>query len=168
MALLLDRPVYLHTLREKLRLNPIVSILGPRQVGKTTIARQVAAAGKSHYFDLEDSRSLARLENPAMDLEPFESLVIIDEIQRPSSHSFVCSRLGYGAGCLLRCRSTSTSGLHPGSQRSCSLRCTHEPAPEAHGHFRVDPGHRGTARERLPPCWRDPGRVVLEESHDLR
>lgn len=82
MSPLLHRRAHLESIREKLGQNPVVSILGPRQAGKTTLARQVAATKKSHYFDLEDPRSLARLEHPLTALEPLEGLVVIDEVQR--------------------------------------------------------------------------------------
>lgn len=59
-------------------------LLGPRQVGKTTLARQIAASwpGESHTFDLEDARDLARLDDPFLALEPLRGLVVLDEIQR--------------------------------------------------------------------------------------
>lgn len=65
----------------------IVALLGPRQSGKTTLARQVASAIKDfaaerNYFDLEDPVHLDRLENPKLALEGLRGLVVIDEIQR--------------------------------------------------------------------------------------
>lgn len=62
-----------------LRQFPVVAILGPRQCGKTTLARQIPF---QHYFDLENPRDLARLENPQLTLESLSGLVVIDEIQR--------------------------------------------------------------------------------------
>lgn len=63
---------------------PICALLGPRQCGKTTIARQFAQtySGPVHYFDLEDYTDLAKLTNPKLTLDALEGLVIIDEIQR--------------------------------------------------------------------------------------
>lgn len=63
---------------------PIVSITGLRQCGKTTLARTYAAQQSFpvHYFDLEDPRSLARLEQPMLALESLEGLIVIDEVQR--------------------------------------------------------------------------------------
>jgi predicted AAA+ superfamily ATPase len=81
----IQRTRELHILRERLRNNPIVAILGPRQCGKTTLAQQFARkrpASKIHIFDCEDSRDLARLDNPMLALEPLKGIVIIDEIQR--------------------------------------------------------------------------------------
>jgi hypothetical protein len=63
---------------------PVVALLGPRQVGKTTLARDVARAfaGPVSHFDLEDPDDLARLAEPKLILEPLTGLVVIDEIQR--------------------------------------------------------------------------------------
>lgn len=63
---------------------PAVALLGPRQVGKTTLARAIAdqVAG-SVYLDLEDRDHAARLTEPTLYLErQAERLVILDEIQR--------------------------------------------------------------------------------------
>ncbi len=62
---------------------PVVAILGPRQSGKTTLARQVAAAspGPVEFFDLEDPRTVGRLADPMLALEPIRGLVVLDEIQ---------------------------------------------------------------------------------------
>jgi len=60
---------------------PVCCLLGPRQCGKTTIARSLAATRESHYFDLESPRDLLRLTNPEMALEELTGLVVLDEIQ---------------------------------------------------------------------------------------
>jgi len=62
---------------------PVVAILGARQVGKTTIARQLFASqkGAKAWFDLEDPRTLARLADPMLALESLRGLVVLDEIQ---------------------------------------------------------------------------------------
>jgi predicted AAA+ superfamily ATPase len=65
-----------------LRRSRIVALLGPRQCGKTTLARQFVAADSLNYFDLEDPQSLARLSEPDTALRPLRGLVIIDEVQR--------------------------------------------------------------------------------------
>jgi predicted AAA+ superfamily ATPase len=64
--------------------SPVVALLGPRQVGKTTLAGQVAARwdGPVRQFDLEDPDDLARLADPAFALRPLTGLVILDEIQK--------------------------------------------------------------------------------------
>ena len=65
-----------------LKRSRIVAILGPRQSGKTTLARQLVSADSLNYFDLEDPESLARLSEPALALRPLTGLIVIDEIQR--------------------------------------------------------------------------------------
>ena len=71
----------LHTLLAE---SPIVAIIGARQIGKTTLARQLAqqTAARATVFDLENPRDLARLEDPLLALEGLKGLVILDEIQR--------------------------------------------------------------------------------------
>jgi len=64
-----------------LRTNPVVTLLGPRQCGKTTLARQLIRGGPSRYFDLEDPVAEARLAEPTA-LAPLRGLVILDEVQR--------------------------------------------------------------------------------------
>jgi len=67
-----------------LRRAPVVTLLGPRQIGKTTLARDVAAAfgGPVSTFDLEQPSALARLAEPELALAPLRGLVVLDEIQR--------------------------------------------------------------------------------------
>ena len=65
-----------------LRHNPVVALLGPRQCGKTTAARLLAAGVDHDLFDLEDPTDLARLSAPMLALEDSTGLVIIDEVQR--------------------------------------------------------------------------------------
>jgi predicted AAA+ superfamily ATPase len=66
-----------------LRQSPIVAVLGARQIGKTTLAREIAARrrGGVRIFDLEDSRDVAELEAPMLALEPLRGLVVLDEVQ---------------------------------------------------------------------------------------
>src|SRR5438477_11195924 len=68
--------------RTALKRSRIVALLGPRQCGKTTLARQFVPADSLNYFDLEDPLSLARLTEPNLALRPLKGLVVIDEIQR--------------------------------------------------------------------------------------
>ena len=69
-------------IRAALRRSRVVALIGPRQSGKTTLARGVVAAGSPNYFDLEDPVSIARLAEPMTALEPLRGVVVIDEIQR--------------------------------------------------------------------------------------
>ena len=65
-----------------LRRGRVVALVGPRQSGKTTLARALVAERSPNYFDLEDPRSLARLAEPMTALSPLRGLVVIDEVQR--------------------------------------------------------------------------------------
>jgi uncharacterized protein len=65
-----------------LRRSRVVALVGPRQCGKTTLAREFVAPDSINYFDLEDPQSLARLNEPDLALRPLRKLVVIDEIQR--------------------------------------------------------------------------------------
>lgn len=64
--------------------SPVTLLLGPRQCGKTTLARQLSAGREGSYYDLESPRDLARLAQPQTVLEAARGLVVLDEIhQRP-------------------------------------------------------------------------------------
>lgn len=76
------RPTYVAQVRQALGRSPIVSLLGPRQSGKTTLAHALARGRKVTFFDLESPRDLARLSAPMRALEPLRGLVVVDEIQR--------------------------------------------------------------------------------------
>ena len=65
-----------------LRRSPVAVLLGPRQCGKTTLARALLGTRRASYFDLEDPVALAKLEQPMTVLGPLEGLVVIDEVQR--------------------------------------------------------------------------------------
>lgn len=60
----------------------VVVLTGPRQCGKTTLARQLLSEESPNYLDLEDPAALARLEEPMTALERLRGLVVIDEVQR--------------------------------------------------------------------------------------
>ena len=80
----LSRADAIHDVRRLLRRSPVVALLGPRQVGKTTLARQIARAwrGPTTHFDLEDPRDHARLADPMLALADRRGLVVLDEIQQ--------------------------------------------------------------------------------------
>lgn len=78
MNTVITRDRQLNQLKQLIDFSPIVAILGPRQSGKTTLAKQVSA---DHYFDLENPRDLARLEHAQTALEGLKGLVVIDEVQ---------------------------------------------------------------------------------------
>lgn len=83
----MDRPRYLAQLRQAFQVHPVVAILGPRQCGKTTLARMFVEAERARlpsvtFFDLEDPTDLAALAQPKLALENLQGLVVLDEIQR--------------------------------------------------------------------------------------
>lgn len=76
------RSQLIESVRGALGRNPVVAVLGPRQCGKTTLARQILPADAPGYFDLEDPRHLARLNDPMVALENLRGVIVIDEVQR--------------------------------------------------------------------------------------
>jgi predicted AAA+ superfamily ATPase len=78
----LERRSYLLALTRSVRNNPVTAILGPRQCGKTTLARAFAAGRRATFFDLENPRDRARLAAPMAALERLSGLIVLDEIQR--------------------------------------------------------------------------------------
>jgi predicted AAA+ superfamily ATPase len=80
------RRAHLERVKVLLRQSPIVALLGARQIGKSTLARELAAERKGavRFFDLEDSRDVAELASPMLALEPLRGLVV---------HEAVCSVL---------------------------------------------------------------------------
>ena len=68
---------------EEIHHTPAVALLGPRQVGKTTLALEVAKSVPSVYLDLESERDLAKLAQPELYLaDHLDKLVILDEVHR--------------------------------------------------------------------------------------
>ncbi len=79
---MINRKTDVERVQTALKRSRVVALPGPRQCGKTTLARQFLAADSLNYFDLEDPSSLARLSEPDTALRPLKGLVVIDEIQR--------------------------------------------------------------------------------------
>jgi hypothetical protein len=77
--MIIKRKVDLQNIKKLLDIFPVVAILGVRQCGKTTIAKEFSF---NYFFDLENPRDLARLDNSQLALEDLEGLIVIDEIQR--------------------------------------------------------------------------------------
>jgi hypothetical protein len=80
---MIPRTTRLRLLKEQLARAPVVAMLGPRQVGKITLARQLEASweGPVRHFDLEDPDDQAHLADAAFALRPLTGLVVLDEIQ---------------------------------------------------------------------------------------
>lgn len=79
---MIARPRWLAEIRASLKRSRVTALVGPRQAGKTTLARAIVPSDSPAYFDLEDPRGLARLAEPMTALAPLKGVVVIDEIQR--------------------------------------------------------------------------------------
>jgi len=83
---MISRTQYITKIIDAFEIHSVCGILGPRQCGKTTLARLYANEyfnlKEVHYFDLEDPNDLAALENTKLTLESLDGLIVIDEIQR--------------------------------------------------------------------------------------
>lgn len=121
--MVIQRSHHLSAIRTALERNPVVLLTGPRQSGKTTLARQLVDPESANYFDLEDPLSLARLDEPMTALQALVGLVVIDEVQRrpelfPILRVLADRRagqarfliLGSASGALLRQSSESLAG----------------------------------------------------------
>ena len=120
----------INQLLNAIRQKPVTALLGPRQVGKTTLARKqidAAAIGREVvYLDLENPSDQARLENPVGYLQPLlanNHLIVIDEIQRAPGlfqvlRSLVdqCIHDGSGTGHFLLLGSASIDLLRQSSE----------------------------------------------------
>jgi predicted AAA+ superfamily ATPase len=80
--MLIPRPTVIAQIVHSLAIHPIVALLGPRQCGKTTVARMIGEQQFAAYFDLENPVDVRRLSAPLTVLEALSGLVIIDEVQR--------------------------------------------------------------------------------------
>ena len=79
---MIARQHILDSLRVALSRAPVVLLSGPRQCGKTTLARQLLSPDSVNYFDLEGPTDVARLDEPMTALRSLEGLIVIDEVQR--------------------------------------------------------------------------------------
>ncbi|MCK5545451.1 MAG: ATP-binding protein [Desulfobulbaceae bacterium] len=79
---MITRQLY-KTVEKSLQGSPVTAIIGPRQCGKTTLARQFIKEPRVHFFDLENPADHFALEDPVFALQQYhDELVIIDEAQR--------------------------------------------------------------------------------------
>ncbi|MDP1831776.1 MAG: ATP-binding protein [Geothrix sp.] len=78
---MLARPAFLEHLHTAAKRSPITALLGPRQCGKTTLARLFAEGRQAAFFDMESVADQRRLQNPELALGELEGLVVLDEIQ---------------------------------------------------------------------------------------
>lgn len=78
---MIQRERYIYRLEKAVHRSPVTALLGPRQCGKTTLARMFGKGKKATYFDLESQPDLQRLRNPELVLGSIEGLAVLDEIQ---------------------------------------------------------------------------------------
>lgn len=79
---MIERTELLGEVNRALQRNRVVALIGPRQCGKTTLARQIVSPDSPNYFDLENPVSLARLDEPMTALQDLHGIIVIDEVQR--------------------------------------------------------------------------------------
>lgn len=81
---MIPRTRHLANLRRLLKEYPVVAVIGARQIGKTTLARQLVAEfrGPTRFFDLEDVEDPGVLSEPMLALRGLRGLVVLDEVQR--------------------------------------------------------------------------------------
>ena len=79
---MIKRTLLIEKIQKALGRSRVVGLIGPRQCGKTTLARELVKDSSPNYFDLEDPESLARLHEPMIALRDLKGLVVIDEVQR--------------------------------------------------------------------------------------
>src|SRR5579872_4842565 len=78
----IQRNYYINKIKSLIKETPVVALIGPRQVGKTTLARMIASEySEATFFDLENPASLSKLNDPLLALQSLSGLIIIDEIQ---------------------------------------------------------------------------------------
>ena len=81
--MVIARPAPIASVHESFGVHSVVALTGPRQCGKTTLARAIAAdVPQSTYFDLEAAVDRRRLQAPEQALGRLPGLVVIDEVQR--------------------------------------------------------------------------------------
>ena len=78
---MLERTDLERSVRAALARSPAVAFVGPRQVGKTTLARTLLGSASANWFDLEDPQVEAQLAAPLVALKDLRGLVVIDEVQ---------------------------------------------------------------------------------------
>ena len=79
---MIERKAVTAAIQTALNRSRVVALIGPRQSGKTTLARQFVPVDSVNYIDLEDLTSIVRLQEPMRALRDLRGLVVIDEIQR--------------------------------------------------------------------------------------
>ena len=143
---MIERPAWIKSIKTALGRSRVVTSIGPRQCGKTTLAREFLPEDSANYFDLEDPASLARLSEPMTALGDLKGLIVIDEVQRrpdlfPVLRVLVDRKkftgkfliLGSASGDLLRQSSETLAGrMQTLTMRGFSLAELGNPEPSRH------------------------------------
>ena len=143
---MIERPGWIKNIKTALGRSRVVTLIGPRQCGKTTLAREFLPEDSANYFDLEDPASLARLSEPMTALGDLKGLIVIDEVQRrpdlfPVLRVLVDRKkftgkfliLGSASGDLLRQSSETLAGrMETLTMRGFSLAELGNPEPSRH------------------------------------
>ncbi len=79
---MIPRPEPIRQIEKSFKVHPVTALLGPRQCGKTTLARFIAGQEPATFFDLENPVDIQRLSAPMQALKDLSGLVILDEVQR--------------------------------------------------------------------------------------
>lgn len=82
MKNMIPRPEPVQKIIDSFKIHPVTALLGPRQCGKTTLAKIIAQRETSTFFDLENPIDVKRLSAPLQVLKDLSGLVVIDEVQR--------------------------------------------------------------------------------------
>jgi len=81
--MLIERPNAIDRIKTAFRVHPAVTLVGPRQCGKTTLAQMFTRKESGlFFFDLEKAVDRRKLESPEQTLSALTGLIVIDEIQR--------------------------------------------------------------------------------------
>jgi predicted AAA+ superfamily ATPase len=81
---MLPRLKFLSKIRDEFLVHQICALIGPRQSGKTTLAKAYLKeldTQQAHFFDCENPLHIARLDNPMLAMQGLKGLIIIDEVQ---------------------------------------------------------------------------------------
>jgi predicted AAA+ superfamily ATPase len=105
---MIQRNHHLQQIKDAFEMHSICAILGPRQCGKTTLAKQYCRDIKDvHFFDLENPQDLSALNAPSITLSKLSGFIVIDEIQRrPNLFAYLRFLVDNFGQCLSRVDST--------------------------------------------------------------
>ena len=150
------------SVRDLLRMFPVVGLIGARQVGKTTLARALIRGERRPvtFFDLEDPTDEATLADPKLALEPLRGLVVIDEVQRKEGLFRLLRVLvdrPDNAAHFLVLGSAGPELLRQSSETLAGRIAYYELPPFGLGETGTEAAHRLWSRGGFPPSYLAPG-----------